>query len=336
MQNAICSMTATASAAVCTAVAFAAHFGLVGLPSPPLFVLAAFLLAVSITTSKRLSGVAFSFWVGAFVTFSMFYPQYFSAWGSYETKRLIVPLIQLIMFGMGTMLSLADFARVLQMPKAVLVGIVLQFAVMPTLGAILAKAFGFPPEVAAGVVLIGACPGGVASNVMTYLARGNVALSVTMTACSTMVSPFVTPYAMHFLAGQYISIDIGDMMMGILEMVIAPIVLGLVVNYVLNHYQLRGVWMDKLLSFIAMSGICLIIAIITSLSRDRLLSVGIALIAAAIIHNGLGYMFGYYGAMLAGLPESDRRTVAIEVGLQNGGMASGLAVNVLGNADAAL
>lgn len=293
-------------------------------------------LAVACSASQRLKGIAFSVWVGAFVTAAMFFPGLFRAWGSFETKRLIAPLIQVIMFGMGTMLSLADFARVLKMPKAVLVGIVLQFSIMPTLGAILAYTFGFPPDVAAGVVLIGACPGGVASNVMTFLARGNVALSVTMTACSTFISPFATPLAMSLLAGQYIQIELVAMMVGILKMVIAPVVAGLIAHHILQHFNLRGPWLDRLLSLLAMSAICLIIAIITSLSRDQLLRVGLPLVAAAVIHNGLGYALGYGGAWIAGLEESDRRTVAIEVGLQNGGMASGLAVNVLANAEAAL
>ena len=266
----------------------------------------------------------------------MFFPAPFRTWGTFELKLLIVPLIQIIMFGMGTMLSLADFARVLQMPRAVLIGIVLQFSIMPLVGAGLAAAFGFPAEVAAGVVLIGSCPGGVASNVMTYIARGNVALSVTMTACSTLVSPLMTPLMMKLLAGRYIQIDVVTMMFNILQIIIVPIAAGLIANRILRALKLRGDWLDRLLSLTAMAAICVIIAIITALSRDQLLSVGLALIGAAVLHNSLGYLLGYGGAALAGLTESDRRTVAIEVGLQNGGMASALAVNVLHSTDAAL
>lgn len=293
-------------------------------------------LAVGCGLSERLRSLAFSLSVGTFVAQAMCFPSTLNAWGTYETKQLIVPLIQVIMFGMGTMLSLADFARVMQIPKAVLIGIILQFTIMPVVGALLARTFGFPPEVAAGVVLIGSCPGGVASNVMTFLAKGNVALSVTMTACSTFVSPLVTPLAMRWLAGQYIQIEFGEMMLAILNMVILPIVGGLVANRFLTYLDIRGPWLDRSLSLLAMSAICLIIGIITSLSRDSLLNVGLALIAAAIIHNTVGYLLGYGGAWLAGLEESDRRTVAIEVGLQNGGMASGLAVKVLASTDAAL
>jgi BASS family bile acid:Na+ symporter len=231
---------------------------------------------------------------------------------------------------------LADFARVLKMPYAVLVGMVLQFSIMPLVGASLAAAFGFPSEVAAGVVLVGACPGGVASNLMTYLARGNVALSVTMTACSTLVSPVATPLAMKLLAGRYLEVEFTDMMVNILQMIIVPIVGGLIANWLLRYFRLQGPWLDRLLSIMSMSAICFIVAIITAQSRDQLLHVGLMLIAASMLHNGLGYVLGYLGARMAGLSESDCRTVAIEVGLQNGGMASGLAVKVLHSTDAAL
>ncbi len=293
-------------------------------------------LALSSSGSRRFRGMSFSLWVGAFVAAAMFHPSLFRQWGGFELKSLIVPLIQLIMFGMGTMLSLSDFARVLRMPHAVLVGMFLQFSIMPLLGAGLAAGFGFPVEVAAGVVLIGSCPGGVASNVMTYLARGNVALSVTMTACSTIVSPLATPLAMKMLAGQYVTIDVPAMMLSIFRMIILPVLAGLIANQILQRLKLRGKWLDQSLSLLAMASICFVIAIITALSRDQLLDVGLALIAAAVLHNGMGYLLGYWGAWLFGLEESDRRTVAIEVGMQNGGMASGLAVNVLKSTDAAL
>ncbi|RPJ20545.1 MAG: bile acid:sodium symporter family protein, partial [Planctomycetaceae bacterium] len=147
-------------------------------------------LALFCMRHPSLKSYAFTVWVFAFVAASMFYPQAFMKWAGYDLKNLIVPLIQIIMFGMGTTLSLADFGRVLVMPWPVLVGWVLQFSVMPVIGFTLAMLFGFEAEIAAGIVLIGSVPGGVASNVMTYLARGNVALSVTMTACSTLAAPF--------------------------------------------------------------------------------------------------------------------------------------------------
>jgi len=281
----------------------------------------------------NLHGFGFTLSVAIAVAASMTWPHLFNRWGSFETKVLIVPLIQLIMFGMGTTLSVADFTRVLKMPWPVFVGIVLQYGVMPFVGWGLATTFGFPPLVAAGVVLVGSCPGGVASNVITFLAGGNVALSVTMTACSTLLSPLMTPLMMKLLAGQFVPVDFWGLMVSILNMIVAPIVLGLIVNRLLHG---RAPWIKKSLPVVSMAGIAIIIAIITSLSRDQLLAVAPALILVVAIHNGVGYLLGYGGARLLRLDEADARTVAIEVGLQNAGMASGLAISVLKSSDAGL
>jgi BASS family bile acid:Na+ symporter len=349
-----------------------------------------------------LKSFAFTVWVFAFVAASMVYPSAFMSWFGFDLGVLIVPLIQIIMFGMGTTLSVADFGRVFKMPWPVFVGFVLQFSVMPLTGFVLAKTFGFEAAIAAGIVLIGSCPGGVASNLMTYLAGGNVALSVTMTSCSTLVSPLMTPFLMKELAGQFIEINFMSMMFGIINMIIVPIVAGLITNRVLYSRHkafsragilaiigaitvllaavigflapsavftygeaslskdgfvvgllligvvalaklvisvwLRGPenWMDKALPIVSMAGICYIIAIITARSRDDLMSVGLLLIGVAIIHNFVGYILGYWLARAARLDESSCRTVAFEVGMQNGGMASGLAMNVLKSAPAAL
>lgn len=365
-------------------------------------------LAVTFMAHEALRGVAFTVWVLAFVAASMFYPAAFGMWFGRDLKILIVPLIQVIMFGMGTTLSVKDFTRVLAMPWSVFVGMVLQFSVMPLVGLSIATVFGFEPEIAAGVILIGSVPGGVASNLMTYLARGDVALSVTMTACSTLLSPVMTPLLMKVLAGRLVPIDFWEMMLSIMDMVIVPIVAGLIANKILYGrrswlqragtlaliavgsillaagamsmnrevlgavlpvsvvgwvLKLRGGvllgllliaavaaaklvigvlfrgpgnWMDKTLPIVSMAGICFIIAIITARSREELLTVGLALIAAAIVHNTTGYVLGYWSARLAGLSETACRTVALEVGLQNGGMASGLAIDVLKSSSAAL
>jgi BASS family bile acid:Na+ symporter len=192
---------------------------------------------------------------------------------------------------------------------------------------------GFEPDVAAGIVLIGSCSGGVASNVMVFLARGNVALSVTMTACSTLMAPVMTPLAMKLLAGQLLEISFVEMMWSIVNMIIVPIVAGLIANRLLSG---RRAWLDKALPAVSMAAICYIIAIITANARDKLLEVAFSLIGAAILHNSVGYLLGYWGARAAGLSETDSRTVAFEVGMQNGGMGTGLAINVLRSADAAL
>jgi len=291
------------------------------------------LLALSLRRPPNLSGYAFTLWVLAFVAASLTYPGAFRTWGGYPLANLIVPLIQIIMFGMGTTLSVRDFTRVLSMPWPVFIGFVLQFLVMPLSGWAVTKVFGFEGAVAAGVILVGAAPGGVASNVITYLARANVALSVTLTACTTLASPVMTPLAMKLLAGQYVPVSFREMMVSIIQMIIVPIVAGLVVNKILHG---RAPWMPRVLPLLSMGAICFIIAIITSLSRDKLLQVGLALIGAVAVHNGVGYLLGYWGSRMAGLVEADCRTVAIEVGLQNAGMASGLAISVLKSAEAGL
>jgi len=298
----------------------------------PLFVIGALAALTLWIRTTRFAGLTFTGCVFTFVAIALFYPSPFVSAGGYPLTRLIVPLIQVIMFGMGTTLSVADFARVLRMPHATIVGVVLQFGVMPIVAFGLARTFGFTGEVGAGIVLVGAAPGGVASNVMTYLAGGNVALSVTMTACSTLLSPVLTPLAMQIFAGRFVPINFLDMMLSIFNMIILPVVAGLVVNRLLHGQQ----WMHRVLPVVSMAAICAIITIITASSRDRLLSVALALIAVVVLHNAAGFVLGYWGARLARLDERDARTASIEVGLQNAGMASGLAISVLHSTDAGL
>lgn len=276
-------------------------------------------------TNTLFKSFAFSIWIFASVSFAMFYPQYFLEWGGYRLSNLIVPLIQLIMFGMGTQLGVKDFAGVMKKPKGVLVGMICQFTIMPLVGISLALSFGFEAEIAAGVVLIGSCPGGVASNVMAFIAESDLALSITLTAVATMVSPFVTPLLMEFLAGQFVPIDALAMMFSILNMIIFPIVLGLLFNHFLHG---KAKWLDDIMPVVSMVGIAVIITIITAAGRDSLVSIGLLLVLAAVIHNALGYFFGYWGGRLMGMDEKSCRTIALEVGMQNGGMASGLAAEM--------
>lgn len=294
------------------------------------------IVAVLFQRSRNWKPFAFSALVLAFVSAAMFFPIYFSDWGGQPASLWIPILIQVIMFGMGTTLHARDFSRVLLRPKAVLLGMTLQFSVMPLLGWILATAFRFPPEIAAGVVLIGSCPGGVASNVITYLSRGDVALSVTLTACSTLAAPLMTPLMMSLLAGASIEVNALQMTLEILKIVIVPTALGLIANQLLHKFQLAGQWMDRLLSLVAMLAICVVIGIIVAISRNDLLTVGPMIFLCAVMHNGLGYLLGYWGARSLGLTESECRTVSIEVGMQNGGMGTALATKVLGSSQAAL
>ncbi|MEX1039033.1 MAG: bile acid:sodium symporter family protein [Pirellulaceae bacterium] len=290
------------------------------------------LLALA-TASSRFSGLAFTVWVFAFAAVALFFPDTATRWGAFEYKTLIVPLIQVIMLGMGITLTWRDFARIIRMPRGVIVGVVLQFLVMPFGGYFCAWLFGLPGEVAVGLILIGSCAGGVASNVICYIAGGNVALSVTMTACSTLISPLMTPLAMKLLAGRYVSIETWPMMQAIIMMIVLPLVVGILINSFARGLTRR---MERVLPLVSMLSVCIIIAVTIGLSRDELLMIGLALFGAAACHNAIGFTLGYCGARIVGLSESDARTVSIEVGMQNGGMATGLALNVLHSELAAL
>ena len=288
----------------------------------PLFILFFVALGVGFRGFAVTKGFAYTMMIFAAVTTALNFPQYFVEVNGFKFATLITPLIQIIMFGMGTEMGLKDFAGVLKMPKAVLIGLVGHFTVMPLLGFSLAKAFGFPPEIAAGVVLIGSMPCGLASNVMSYLANANLALSVTLTAVATLLAPILTPLWMKILGGQFVEVDALDMMWDIVKMVIIPIGGGLLFN---KFFRGKAHWLDKAMPLVSMIGIAFIITIITAAGRDNLIVIGPALIVCALIHNTGGYLFGYWIGRLFGLKERDARTIAIEVGMQNGGLASGLA-----------
>jgi BASS family bile acid:Na+ symporter len=337
-------------------------------------------------TFKRFS---YTIWIFAAVTVSLNYPQFFRQLGGFDLQRAIVPLLQIIMFGMGSQLSIKNFADVIRMPRGVFVGIVCQFTIMPAVGISIAKAFNFPPEIAAGIVLVGCSPSGLASNVMSFIARANLALSVTLTAVATLLAPLMTPLLMELLAGQYVPIDFWNMMLSIINIVILPIVAGLMfnaigygltergnvviqglaylviivaknfLNYQVNavtlqqflysfavdviwfsllpiaaalvfRYYARGRkdWLDRAMSFVSMAGIGVIITIITAAGRDSLMAIGLALILACLIHNIAGYFLGYWSCRFLSMDERSCRTIALEVGMQNGGLASGIALEM--------
>jgi BASS family bile acid:Na+ symporter len=283
------------------------------------------LLAVGVRGYHVLKGFSYTISIFAAVTIAMFYPSYFVEFNGFQLKNLIVPLLQIIMFGMGTAMSLGDFAGVIKTPKKVMVGLVCQFTIMPFLGYALANVFAFPPEIAAGVVLIGCSPSGLASNVMSFLANANLALSVTITATATLLAPLMTPLLMRLLAGEFVDVNAWAMMLDIVKMVIVPIGLGLLFNKLLHG---RAKWLDNAMPLVSMIGIALIITIITAAGRDSLLSIGLALIMAALIHNLGGYLLGYWFARLLKIDERSCRTIAIEVGMQNGGLASAIALQM--------
>lgn len=282
-------------------------------------------LAIGGLGTPRIRQLAFTIWIFVSVTLAMYYPQYFLQVGDYKLTGLIVPLIQIIMFGMGTAMSLSDFAGVAKMPKAVLVGLVCQFTIMPVVGLSLAWSFGFSPEVAAGIVLIGSVPGGVASNVMAYIAKANLALSITMTAIATVVAPLMTPLLMKVLAGQFVPIDFVAMMISVAKIVLLPIVLGLLFNKLLAG---RAAWLDKAMPMLSMVAIAIVLVIIVADGREALLVIGPLLFLVAIMHNAIGYFLGYWGCRLLGLDEEACRTISLEVGMQNGGLATGIAATM--------
>lgn len=272
---------------------------------------------------------------------SFAFPRLFASWGGVRLTKFVAPALQVIMFGMGTTLTLGDFLRIAKCPWGVAVGVALQFLVMPLCGFLLAVGFGFTGELAAGCVLIGSVAGGTASNVIAYLAHANVALSVTMTCCSTLLSPLITPLLMKLLAGRFVAIDAGAMMISILEIVIIPLAVGGVIRKIWGGWlDKHKVIADKVLSIVSMAGICFIILALTAPSREVFRQAGFLIVFAMIAHNMIGYAGGYWLTRLLGrflpLDECDARTIAIEVGMQNGAMAGALATDVLKSAIAAL
>lgn len=296
---------------------------LFGLENSGLFLIGFFiLLGIGLRSKESLKGLSFPVLIFGVVAAALFFPQYFQEIKSYSLSNLITPLIQVIMFGMGTSLSLRDFSEVIKSPKSVLIGVFAQFLIMPLIGFSLASVSGLSPEIAAGIILAGCSPSGTASNVMTYLAKANLALSVTLTSITTLMAPLMTPLLMKLLAGQFIEIDLLKMMWDIVKMIILPIAAGLIFNKILKG---KSSWLDQAMPIVSMLGIALIILVITAAGRDSLLSIGPILIVLVVIHNLSGYGIGYYLSKLMGLDERDCRTVAIEVGMQNAGLASGLA-----------
>lgn len=234
----------------------------------------------------------------------------------------INPLLGLIMFGMGLTLRWPDFALVVTRPAPVVLGVLAQYAVMPLVGLGVATALGLPDELAVGVILVGCVPGGTASNVVAYLARADVALSVTMTSISTLLAPLVTPLLTLWLVGERLPVDAGGMAVSMVQIVLVPVILGLLVRAFLPRL------VDALLPVLpwfSVAMISVVVAIVVSLSADRIVAAGLVVLVAVICHNGLGLLLGYAIGRLTGQSERAARTIAIEVGMQNSGLASGLA-----------
>lgn len=231
-------------------------------------------------------------------------------------------LLGVVMFGMGLTLNLQDFKIVFSRPKDVIIGCLAQFTIMPLLAWILARLFSLDEALALGVVLVGCCPGGTASNVITYLAKGDLALSVGMTGVSTLFAPFLTPLLTWALAGKSVNVDVMGMLLSILWVVILPIVVGLIVKGLWPNFTKKAT--DYLPAFSSIA-IAMIVAIIISANANKLLAGGSIIVLVVILHNLCGLSLGYLIGRLLGLSEAKKRAISIEVGMQNSGLASSLA-----------
>ena len=231
-------------------------------------------------------------------------------------------LLALIMLGMGMTLQPSDFAIVARRPWALLLGVAAQYCVMPLLGLGLAYALDLSPALAAGIVLVGAAPGGTASNVMVYLSRGDTALSVAMTTVSTMLAPLLTPLLVLWLAGQFLPVDAGALFISILQIVLAPVLVGLILRRVAPRMVER---LLDVLPLVSVAGITAVVMAVVAASSATLLSVGLLVVAAVILHNVLGLTLGYAIARICRLNVAGCRAVSIEIGMQNSGLAAALA-----------
>ena len=261
----------------------------------------------------------FALWVILFSGLALYSPESF-VW----LKTYITWMLGIIMFGMGMTMTLGDFKGVLQSPKAVTIGVFAQFIVMPTLAYLLCKIFNLPTEIAIGVILVGCCPGGTASNVITYMAKGNTALSVACTSVSTILAPILTPAIFYVLASQWIDINAMSMLKSILQVVLFPIVLGLLVRAILKNKVDHYIQVMPLISVVA---IVAIVAAIIAGSKAQILESGLMILGVVILHNGLGLglLLGFWAARIFKLPYTDCKAISIEVGMQNSGLGVALA-----------
>lgn len=231
-------------------------------------------------------------------------------------------LLMIVMFGMGLTLKFEDFKVVFSRPKDIIIGAISQFTIMPLLAFLLSMIFKLSTELAVGVILVGTCPGGTSSNVMTYLAKGDVALSVGMTSVSTILAPIVTPILTLLYAGQRVNVDAVNMFISIVQVVIIPIGLGFVINRFFHKFTSH---IKEILPLISVLAIVSIVAAVVSANSSRLMHVGYLIIIVVILHNCLGYLLGFMVSKLFRLNDAKCKAISIEVGMQNSGLATSLA-----------
>lgn len=259
----------------------------------------------------------FAIWVLIFATFAFLSPNTFSWIGGYITI-----LLGIVMFGMGLTITVDDFKEVLTRPKDVAIGVIGQFVIMPTLAYLLAKGFNLPPEVAVGVILVGCCPGGTSSNVMTFLSKGDVALSVTITSITTILAPFVTPILILLFASEWVDIAPSSLFISIVQVVLIPIILGIIVQKTFKKQAQASV---KVLPLVSVIAIVAIVSAVVAGSQEKIAETGLLIFAVVILHNTIGYFLGYLFGKLFKMNLSKKKAVAIEVGMQNSGLGVALA-----------
>lgn len=249
------------------------------------------------------------------------YRFYFSTTCS-NIRKWVPYLLGIVMLGMGLTITPNDFKMVFQTPKAVIIGVLLQFSIMPTLAFIIAKSFHLPPDIAIGVILVGCCPGGTSSNVMSYLAKANVALSVSITTVSTLLAPVVTPALIYLFANEWLEVSFLSMLWSVIQVVLIPIAIGIILQLINRRIAETASTALPIISVIAIS---LILAIVVGGSKRQILTTGLLIFIVVILHNVLGYTIGYWLARLLKLDRQDQKAVSIEVGMQNSGLAVSLA-----------
>lgn len=261
-------------------------------------------------------------YMGALVLLSAIAALFFPQWLATIPTKTINYLLGVVMFGMGLTLKLKDFKVVFSHPKDVIIGCLAQFTIMPLLAWLLSRLFGLDTALALGVILVGCCPGGTASNVITYLAKGDLALSVGMTGVSTLLAPVLTPLLTWKFAGQQVDVDVLSMFLSILWVVIVPIVAGIVVNRLAPTFTSKAVDYLPALSSLA---IAFIVAIVIAANAAKLMVGGLLIILVVMLHNLFGLALGYFLGKVLRLSQPKRKAISIEVGMQNSGLASSLA-----------
>lgn len=241
---------------------------------------------------------------------------------SFIKTSYVNTLLGIVMFGMGLTLRPGDFKVVFSRPKDVVLGCIAQFTIMPLLAFLLTRLFRLSPELAIGVILVGTCPGGTSSNVMTYLSKGDVPLSVGMTAVSTVLAPFLTPLLTYVYAGAKVDVNMASMFLSIIKVVIVPIAAGFIINHFFSHFTQNVV---EILPLISTTAIVAIVVAVVSANSSKIMTSGLLIVGVVILHNVLGYFLGFSIGKLLKLDSSKCRAISIEVGMQNSGLATSLA-----------